>query len=259
MAGRVSALAVLGLRPGADSAAIEQAYKRLIKQHHPDREGGDASRAAEINRAYRELRGGRAPTDPLQFNEELEARRRRRRRWPIAAAFAVVGVGAAVMVVGPSVPPTRTFWAASAQLPRHHVGAASPAMPEPMEEQLHVKAIDAAVQQALHMFRTKDEGALADASRECQRRFRDNPGTVMLDRCAAFDDAVIGLEDRDPLRDEGPFAPLAVTGRQWGAASSLSDDDLAIDGRLDKIRLRVELTLAPQIEPIAPAQAAQDD
>ena len=43
MAGRVSAFAVLGLEPGADAAAIEQAYKRLIKQHHPDREGGDVS------------------------------------------------------------------------------------------------------------------------------------------------------------------------------------------------------------------------
>lgn len=258
MTGRASAFATLGLAPGADSAAIEQAYKKLIKQHHPDREGGDASRAAEINRAYRELRGGRAPTDPLQFNEELGGRRRRR-RWPIAAAFAVIGIGAAMMVVGPSAPPTRTFWAASAQLPTHHVHVAAPAMPEPMEDQLHVKAIEAAVQQALHLFRTRDEGALADASRECQRRFRENPGTAMLDRCAAFDDAVIGLEDRDPLRDEGPFAPLAVTGRQWSAASSLSDDDLAIDSRLDQIRLRVELTLAPQIEPIAPAQAVQSD
>jgi hypothetical protein len=103
------------------------------------------------------------------------------------------------------------------------------------------------------MFHTRDESTLAEASRDCSRRFRDDPGTAMLDRCAAFDDAVIGLEDRDPLRDEGPFAPLAVTGRQWSAASSLSDDDLAIDGRLDRIRLRVELALAPQMAPVAPA------
>ena len=75
----------------------------------------------------------------------------------------------------------------------------------------------------------------------------------MLDRCAAFDDAVVGLEDRDPIRDEGPFAPLAVTGRQWSAASSLSDDDIAIDERLDQIRLRVELSLAPPAPPPAPA------
>jgi hypothetical protein len=252
MAGRVSALAVLGLEPGADSAAIERAYKRLIKQHHPDREGGDGTRAAEIIHAYRALRGGKALIDPLQFNEDLGARRRRR-RWPIVVALAAVGIGTAVMVVGPSVPLARTFRAAGAHISRHHTIMAA-AMPEPMNEQLHGKAIDAAVGEALQMFRTRDETALANASRECERRFRDNPGTSMLDRCAAFDDAVVGLEDRDPLRDEGPFAPLAVTGRQWSAASSLSGDDLAIDARLDEIRLRVELRLAPEIAPVAPAQ-----
>ncbi len=97
--------------------------------------------------------------------------------------------------------------------------------------------------------------ALASASSDCQRRFRDNPGTWFLDRCAAFDDAVIGLQDRDPLRDEGPFAPLAVTGRQWSAASALSDDYLAIDSRLDQVRLRVEIALAPQVPPVAPANS----
>ena len=256
MAGRVSALAVLGLEPGADSAAIEQAYKRLIKEHHPDRKGGDSGRAAEIIRAYRELRGGKAATDPLQFNDEAAAGRRR--RWPLAAAFAAAGIAAAVLIVGPSVPPTRELWAATAQLPGRHSALPPAAMHEAMGEQLHLKAIDSAVNDALQLFRTRDEMALANASRDCQRRFREDPGTPMLDRCAAFDDAVVGLEDRDPLRDEGPFAPLAVTGRQWSAASSLSDDDLAIDGRLDDIRLRVELKLAPQIEPIAPAQENSD-
>lgn len=253
MGGRISDLAVLGLGPGADSAAIEQAYKRLIKQHHPDREGGDGTRAAEIIHAYRALRGGKALTDPLEFNEAREAARRRR-RWPLAAGFAVAGIGAAVLIVGPSAPLTRSLSAASAELPHRHATAAA-TMREPMEEQLHLKAIDAAVGEALQIFRTKDELALTDASRDCERRFRDDPGTQMLDRCAAFDDAVVGLQDRDPLRDQGPFAPLAVTGRQWSAASSLSDDDLAIDSRLDAIRVRVEFELAPQIAPVAPAQS----
>ena len=80
----------------------------------------------------------------------------------------------------------------------------------------------------------------------------------MLDRCAAFDDAVVGLQDRDPLRDNGPFAPLAVTARQWSAASALSDNDLAIDDRLDQIRLRVEMALAPQVPPVAPPIGNED-
>ena len=67
---------------------------------------------------------------------------------------------------------------------------------------------------------------------------------LQLDRCAAFDDAVVQLEDRDPLRDQGPFGELAVTGRLWAGATALSSDSLAIDGRLDRVRLRVELALA---------------
>ncbi|MGE5563858.1 MAG: J domain-containing protein [Bacillota bacterium] len=256
MTGRASALAVLGLEPGADAAAIERAYKHLLKQHHPDR-GGDASRAAEITKAYRELRGGRAHVDPLQFNDYLE-NRRTRRRWPIAALFAVGGIAAAVMAVGPSVPLTRSLWAAKAEMPLHRAVPAA-LMHEPMNDQLHVPAIDEAVRKALHTYRTADEMALASASRECQRRFRDDPSTSLLDRCSAFDDAVVGLEDRDPLRDEGPFAPLAVTGRQWSAASTLSDDDLAIDDRLDQIRLRVSVTLTHELTPPVPAAAAAAD
>jgi hypothetical protein len=91
--------------------------------------------------------------------------------------------------------------------------------------------------------------ALANASEDCQQRFRDHPGTKMLDRCAAFDDAVVQLEDRDPLRDQGPFSELAVTGRIWSGASALSDDSVAIDSRLDRIRLRVEEVLAPVMPP----------
>jgi len=252
MTGRASALAVLGLEPGADAAAVDQAYRRLIKQHHPDREGGDATRAAEITKAYREARGGKATSDPLQFNDDLWPQRGRR-RWRIAATFAAAGIAAAVLVVGPSVPLTHALWAAGEPLPERHSALSRAAAAEPMNDRLHVGAIDAAVRAALRMFRTRDESALADASRDCQRRFRDDPGTAMLDRCAAFDDAVVGLEDRDPIRDEGPFAPLAVTGRQWSAASSLSDDDIAIDERLDQIRIRVELSLAPPAPPAAPA------
>ena len=43
--------AVLGVAADASDAAIEQAYRRLISRHHPDRLGLPA-RAGEINRAY---------------------------------------------------------------------------------------------------------------------------------------------------------------------------------------------------------------
>ena len=250
MAGRASAFAVLGLEAGADSAAVEQAYRRLIKQHHPDRAGGDAVRAAEITRAYRELRGGKAAEDPLQFNEDLALRKPR--RLTLAAMIAVAVLAALALVLGRSAPLSRMTATIGKPLPIAHPTPDS-GSPETMDQALHVEEIDAAVRDALRLFRTSDEMALASASRDCQLRFRDNPGTALLDRCAAFDDAVIGLQDRDPLRDQGPFAPLAVTGRQWSAASTLSDDYLAIDGRLDQIRLRVEMELAAQLPPIAPA------
>src|SRR6476469_2986781 len=165
MAGRASAFAALGLDPGADAAAIEQAYKRLIKQHHPDREGGDSKRAAEINRAYRELRGGKAPIDPLQFNEQL-ARQRRRQTWPLAALAAGGAAAALLMAAGPSVP-------SSLIAANHHPinKAASASDPEPMEEPLHGSAINEGVRQALSLYRNRDEIALTAASRDCQRRF----------------------------------------------------------------------------------------
>lgn len=258
MLGRASAFAILGLQPGADTAAIEQAYKRLIKQHHPDREGGDVSRAAEITQAYRELRGGRAATDPLEFNEDFPGIRRRP-RWPVAALVAGAAIGGLMLGMGPSAPLKRSFWASQPPLPVHAAASApAAAAPDPIADPLHAGAIDSAVAEALHLYRTRDEFALASASRACQDGFRNQPGTAMLDRCAAFDDAVVGLQDRDPLRDAGPFAPLAVTGRQWSAASTLSDDYLAIDSRLDQIRLRVDLVLAPQIPPVAPAVSAGD-
>ena len=254
MAGRASAYAVLGLAPGSDAAAIEEAYKRLIKQHHPDREGGDALRAAEINRAYRELRSGSDP-DPLEFHDWRA--RRRRARWPLAVLVAGAAVGALVFATGPSVPVSANFWGRPAKVVAG--SAAELRAPDPIGGPLHTDAIRSGVRDALRLFSSKNEMALTAASRDCGVRFRQDPGTAMLDRCAAFDDAVVGLQDRDPLRDAGAFAPLAVTGRQWSAASQLSDDSLAIDSRLDQIRLKVEMALAPDVPAVAPPAAAAAD
>ena len=44
------AYAILGLRPGADAAAIKAAHHRLMKQLHPDHGGTDYF-AAKLNRA----------------------------------------------------------------------------------------------------------------------------------------------------------------------------------------------------------------
>ncbi|MEA2537670.1 MAG: DnaJ like chaperone protein [Chloroflexota bacterium] len=53
---------VLGLKPGASASAIKAAWRRLAREHHPDRSGSDTAathlatkRMAEINAAYEQL------------------------------------------------------------------------------------------------------------------------------------------------------------------------------------------------------------
>jgi hypothetical protein len=253
MIGDESAYAVLGLEPGADAAAIDQAYRTLIKLHHPDREGGDAEKAKEIIHAYRELRGSAAFKNPLVLVQEPE-RPSGRRRWRSAVLAFVAAGGLFLIARGPIEQQFRIV--STGVTPRlKGVPVLRAAVAEPMDQPLHLKAIDAAIRDATYLSRTKDEMALASASSDCQTRFRGNPTLDLLDRCAAFDDAAVVVENRDPLRDQGPFAELAVTGRQWSAASSLSSDYLAVDSRLDRIRLRVELAIA-EAQDAADARAA---
>ena len=246
MSSAASAYETLGLDPGADALAIEQAYKRLIKQYHPDREGGDARRAAEINRAYRELRlAGRvkAALDLQQWDEPSGSRVR------TAIVLLALAGGATVIAA-----PVLIGWSPASITPPLALARERPDSQagDPMRLPIVAQAVDGGIEEAQRLSRTSDEVALADASRECHRRLRDDPTIAQLDRCAAFDDAVVQLQDRDPLRNRGPFAELAVTGRKMSGATLLSDDYLAIDSRLDQIRLKVELALAPQLaEPTA--------
>jgi hypothetical protein len=58
---------VLGVRPGASSEELHDAYRRLVKEHHPDRNGGSAEstkRFQEIQEAYEAVRSGRAGPRP---------------------------------------------------------------------------------------------------------------------------------------------------------------------------------------------------
>ena len=251
MAEDASAYAALGLEPDADDAEIEQAYKRLIKEHHPDREGGDAARAAEINRAYRELRSKRDLKDPLDLHDHwFEGQSLGRSGWPAFVLTAFAGGAALLLLTGP--------FGLSADAVRspalHRSSVAHGKATDAMDQPLHIAAITAAARRAQLLSQTRDEMALASASRDCHHTLRNDPSLLQLDRCAAFDDAVVQLQDRDPLRDQGPFGELAVTGRLWSGATALSDDYVAIDSRLGRIRLQVAMALLPRSPPAPPPQ-----
>src|SRR3954471_5597992 len=58
---------VLGVSAGASSEELHDAYRRLVKLHHPDRNDGSeesARRFAEIQEAYEEVRARPRPSRP---------------------------------------------------------------------------------------------------------------------------------------------------------------------------------------------------
>lgn len=254
-----SAYAALGLEPGADREAVERAYRELIKRYHPDRSGGDAARAAEINRAYFELRrqhrpgSHSAPPMPAARARIHPAGRRSRGRrqgrlWPLLLIASGI-----ILVIERERLAALPGWVASLegrQQPlspgrSRPVAAGSEALDGPLDE----RAIARSIEQAIDLAERGDEEAMADKSRDCHRRMRADPSLKQLDRCAAFDDAVAALADRDPMNDSTVFNASAITARQMTAASLLSSDYLALERRLDRIRTVVQLTLRPAPPP----------
>jgi curved DNA-binding protein CbpA len=69
---------VLGIPPTATTEELHDAYRRLIKLHHPDRNGGSAESTArfqEIQAAYEELRNRpRAASAARASSESVEER-----------------------------------------------------------------------------------------------------------------------------------------------------------------------------------------
>src|SRR3954454_2783917 len=77
---------VLGVRPGATSEELHDAYRRLVKLHHPDRNGGSAEstrRFQEIQAAYEAVRSGKArprPAPPPRDDSSVASRMADRER-----------------------------------------------------------------------------------------------------------------------------------------------------------------------------------
>jgi hypothetical protein len=54
--------ALLGVRPGAPLEEVKRAYRRLVRENHPDT-GGDGRLVGELKAAYEELAGAHAVRD----------------------------------------------------------------------------------------------------------------------------------------------------------------------------------------------------
>jgi hypothetical protein len=273
MAADVTSYAVLGLKPGADRDAIEQAYRRLIKLYHPDREGGDGKRAAEINRAYFELRG-RRPQDLQRdgtsgIDEAIYQRRAHRSRVPPPRRrklpwrrLLLAGVLAALWIWRDQV---RSFGSelgtefsnAIEPATGYRAGAALPEGPDALANALDSTAIADSIAEVRRLLASGQTDAVADLSRACHRQMRLAPTARQLDRCAALDFTAVAIVRNNPLLDEGPFSASAVTAREMSAARLLSDDYLLIEARFDQVRARVDAVVnAP---PAAENQTGRTD
>ena len=252
-----SAYSALGLRPGAPRAEVDQAYRRLIKLHHPDRNGGDGSRAAEINRAYTSIRQ-EGPAPPagrfVAATAYPPSRRARASRRPASLLLLVValGVGAVAAqdgrrVSGQAVP---IEWSN----PQRPMSLAAVPGLGGFDEPLHGRIIEAAIGHASDLHSLGDTAGALEYSRDCHNRLRADPNMVLFDACAAFDESTVTLGGGGAAMDSGPFSGSAVMAREMAAARALSDDMLGADSRLHQIRSRVEMALLPKLDAAAGQQ-----
>src|SRR3954454_2040935 len=71
---------VLGVAPGASSEELHDAYRPLVKLHHPDRNGGSAEstrRFQDIQEAYETVRSGKVrprPAPPPRDDSSVASR-----------------------------------------------------------------------------------------------------------------------------------------------------------------------------------------
>lgn len=258
------AYAVLGLRPGAGRDEIDQAYRRLIKRYHPDYTGGDASRAAEINRAYSDLRARpraafRPPPPPPPAPRPRESYSKPKPRWRVpllvAAAAAVVGIVATSATMTANDPWEGLLGANGLAVSRERPAERSAVPDLSLDEPLATGVIESSVTNAKRLHETNDPLLAAEFSRECLDRLGSNPSVPLFDACAAYDEAIALLSVGNPVFESGPFNPLAVTARQVGAARLLSADDFEAETRLQQIRSRVQMALLPQIPDSSRASA----
>lgn len=249
---RRSPYTVLGLRPGADRAAIDDAYRRLIKQHHPDRPGGDPAAAAELNRAYARLK-----TEAPLFSSAaplaapvLPRGARRRLRGRLAGMLMVLAAGAAVWLA--PWPDLRVHEGVEPAplVPAHDVSAEL--LPETLDlrSRPDEDAIVSAVGTARRLSAPALQGEAVRFSRSCEQDLKSYASPALLDHCVAFDAASGLLGGAAP---DARFRAEDMAARHVGAAMRVSDDPVLAEERIVRVRRRVEqLLLNPRLDQGAP-------
>jgi hypothetical protein len=254
-----SAYAILGLRPGAGRAEVNDAYRRLMKRHHPDRPGGDANRAAEINRAYTLLR--RRLGEPVRVPVTIPVRRRagpprfRAIGWLVTIAI----VGAAAVLAshdsrhGPTRPAFLFFsqWSNPAQ---SDGGDADEARLASLDIPVQPHIVSSAIADAVRFHSAGDLAGASAYSRDCQISLRRERNLGWFDACAAFDEAMLTLYGDSDQPDSNPFNESAVVTREIAAARILSDDSLGADSHLHQIRSQVDIEILPMLDSAAAPQ-----
>ena len=253
---RRSPYTILGLKPGADRAAVDEAYRRLMKQQHPDLPGGDPAAAADLNTAYAALktavRDERAmaavPTPPIE--RAPQKRRRGRLAGLLMGAVAAAGLYFAPM---PVLPVERRDQPVAA--PPVRAGAAEPLADAPDLRRLPDEdAIAAAVAAAQRLHGGRLEGAAVSFSRSCEDDLKAYASLALLDHCIAFDAASGMLGGRTP---NARFRAEDMAARHIGAAMRVSADPVLAEDRVSSVRRLAErLLLQPlRVDQGAPAGA----
>jgi hypothetical protein len=251
MRGDRSPYDVLGLRPGAGRAEVSDAYRRLMKRHHPDRPGGDANRASEINRAYTCLR--KRLGEPVRVPVAVPIRRRsaRGRRTSIVFLLAAAGISALVLNDYCRQGSTQRAFVTIPQFTaplraEDREVFDPPSLDEPVQTQVVAKAIADAV--TFHA--SGNFGAAADYSNACHSALRRQRTLAWYDACTAFDEAMLALGDK-ASDDSGPFDEAAVITREVAAARIFSDGTMSADSHLHDIRSQVDMAILPMLDSAA--------
>lgn len=242
---RRSPYSVLGLRPGADRAAVDEAFRRLMKRHHPDLPGGDPDAAAEINRAYAALKSdlpaGREPLParlPAVVTRSSAATSVRRRGALGGVAMLLAAGGLAVWL------PDRTPVEASPSAAPERLKRSAPQGRAPDTLDLSAgpdtAAITVAVEQALKLRSTGLADQADEVSRSCDADLAAYPSPPLLDNCVAFDAASSLLGGS---QSQVRFQPGPMSTRHLEAALRVSEDPVLAEERVVSVRQMVRQLL----------------